>query len=320
MPAAPRPAVLHALLGSFTFLWGANFVLAAMALTELSPLVFSVSRFAAAALVLVPVAWWRPRGDGAPPPRAPAKRDLPRLLVVALLGAVLAPWLGIEGLALTGPGRAALYPAMAPAISVLVGRAMGHERLSRGNLVGIALVAVGSLALGADRLRAGGAWLGDVLLALAVLAAVAELHLIERLAARYGAGAATAWRTGLGTVLYALIASPALVAAPWIELGAWTWVAILAGGVLGVGLGSWVKVAASRVLGPTRVIVYGNLVPLTTWLLGALFVGDVPRLGEALASVLVVLGAFFVQRRGAREHTAPRPVAARAKPTKDTDA
>lgn len=318
MPAGRRALLFHLLLGIFTFLWGANFVLAAVALSELSPLAFSVSRFAAAALVLVPVAWWvrRPasaRGEAAPRPSRPRRRDVPRLLAVAVLGAVVAPWLGIEGLALTGPGRAALYPAMAPAISVLVGRAMGHETLSRGNLAGIALVAGGSIALAADRLGGGGAWLGDLLLALAVVAAVAELHLIKALAQRYGAGAATAWRTALGTLIYAGVASPALAAAPFGSLTGWTWVAILVGGTVGVGLGGWVKVAAGGEIGPTRVIVYGNLVPLTTWLLGALFLGDTPRPGEAVASVLVVAGALLVQIRRATS-----PLAETRKRTKDS--
>lgn len=301
----PRAVVFHALLALFTFLWGANFVLAAKALSELSPLSFSVSRFAAAALVLVPVTRLARRPKRRAEPAKLARRDVPRLLLVAVLGAVVAPWLGIEGLALTGPGRAALYPAMAPAVSVLVGRFMKHERLCRANLLGIALVAGGSLALAADRLRGGGEWLGDLLLALAVLAAVAELHLIKALGDHYGAGRATAWRTALGTALYALVAAPALLAAPWAGLGAWTWIAILAGGMIGVGLGSWVKVAAGSVIGPTRVIVYGNLVPLTTWLLGALFLGDRPSVAEGIASVLVIGGALLVQWRRARAAVAP---------------
>lgn len=310
-----RALVFHALLGLFTFLWGANFVLAAMALAELSPLTFSVSRFAAAALVLVPVTRWarRPASREARDRRL-ARGDVPRLVAVAVLGAVIAPWLGIEGLALTSPGRAALYPAMAPAISVLIGRFMKHETLSRPNLVGIALVAGGSLALAADRLRGGGAWLGDALLALAVVAAVAELHLIQRLSEHYGAGRATAWRTALGTLIYALVASPALVAAPWTGLSGWTWVAILAGGMIGVGLGSWVKVAAGRELGPTRVIVYGNLVPLTTWLLGAVFLAERPSAAEGAASALVIAGALLVQLRRRA------PMAEAADRTKDTGA
>jgi drug/metabolite transporter (DMT)-like permease len=293
---APPPLLSHVALSAFTFVWGANFVLAAVALREVTPIVFSVSRFAFAALLLFPLIFRRTRREGAPRPR-PRPAQLARLVAVAVLGAALAPWLGIEGLARSTAGRAALYPAMAPAISALVGRAMGHETLSATNAGGLLLVGLGSVALAADRIGGGGDVTGDLLLGAAVVAAVAELHLIKALATAWGPATATAWRTTLGTALYALVALPFLLATPWGSLSSWTWVAIVLGGTIGVGLGSWVKVAASEILGPTRVIVYGNLVPLTTALLGALALHQYPSAFEGLAGLFVVAGAFLVQRR-----------------------
>ena len=51
--AADRASTHHSILLVFTLIWGSNFVLAEVALRELAPISFSVSRFLVAGAVLV---------------------------------------------------------------------------------------------------------------------------------------------------------------------------------------------------------------------------------------------------------------------------
>lgn len=296
------PWLHHSVLSLFVFLWGANFVLAEVALREMAPISFSVSRFlmgggALIALFYIQFVVLDRRTEGErrlfPDVRT---RDWPRLLLVAVLGATLAPWLGIEGLGLTHGARASLWLALGPVLSSAFGHLWRTERIGRAGYVGIVLAALGTFALAADGLRPGrGYWLGDLLLFLALLMTVAELHLIKPLVVRYGSIPMVAVRTALGGTLYALIAAPSLLGEPWLRLSAWTWVAILAGGAIGVGVGQWVKVRALDTLGPTRVVLYGNLVPVATLLLAWLTIGTEPAPLEIVAAVLIVVGAFCLQ-------------------------
>ena len=300
----PREAAWphHALLLGFVLLWGGNFVLAEVALREMEPISFSVSRFAMGAgamlaVLYLQVVFTRPAGRerGRLFPHLDPQ-DWPRLLLVSVVGATFAPWLGIEGLDLTHGARASLWLALGPALSCVFGHFFRTERIGVAGFVGIVLAGLGTFALAVDGLRPEqNYWLGDLLLFFALLMAVVELHLIKPLAQRYGPTPMVAARTAIGGSVYLLIALPSLVHEPWLTLDAWTWIAILIGGAIGVGVGQWVKVRALKRLGPTRVILYGNLVPLAALWLAWIAIGTEPSTFELVAGFLIVIGAICIQ-------------------------
>lgn len=292
----------HSLLLLFVFLWGGNFVLAEVALREMTPIAFSVTRFVMGGVAMLAILYAQARGQcrrtGAPFRLFPsvARADWPRLVLVSVLGATLAPWLGIEGLGLTYGARASLWLALGPAVSAALGYLWHTERIGRIGMVGLGLAVLGTLGLALDGLDpARGYWLGDLLLFSGIVLAAAELHLIKPLAARYGATSMVTARTIIGGGLYLLIATPSLVEQTWLALGAWTWIAIVLGGGVGVGIGQWVKVRALRALGPTRVVLYGNLVPLAALFLAWLTIGTDPTLLELGAGALIIVGAILLQ-------------------------
>ncbi|MEX2600215.1 MAG: DMT family transporter [Balneolaceae bacterium] len=286
----------------FTFFWGANFILAEVALREMAPIAFSSARFAIGGLAMLSILYWQTWRDakrmGARFRFFPAmeKRDRNRLIIVAVIGATLAPWMGIEGLSLTHGARASLWLALGPAISSVCGRLMSTETMGRYGYTGVLLTVFGTLTLALDGLRPGqGYWAGDLLLFLALTLTVVELHLIKPLARKYGSISMVALRTLIGGLLYLLIASPALAESAWFDFGFWTWFAILAGGAIGVGIGQWVKVRALRILGPTRVVIYGNLVPIAALFIAWLSIGTDPSLFELAAAILIISGAMLIQ-------------------------
>lgn len=303
----------HMFLMGFTVLWGANFVLAEVALRELSPISFSVSRFLVAAFTMVLVLYIQCRIDSA---KSGVKKSIlpeispshwPLLLLVSLVGATLAPWLGIEGLKLTSAGRASLWLAFGPVLSAGLGYLLHTERISRLGFAGIAIAFLGTMGLALENLSGEqGHALGDTLLFLSLCCTAAELHLLQPLVRVYGPVSMVAIRSVIGGLIYLLIASPSMIHQPWFDLGIWTWVAILAGGAVGVGLGQWVKVRALNTLGPTRVVLYGNLVPPATMILAWLVLQTVPSIVEVLSGALIILGAFFLQMSGLRSVLRPR--------------
>lgn len=281
----------------FTFLWGANFILAEIALKEMSPISFSVARFAMGGVAMFGVYYWQCHREGSFRFFGVIeKKDWGRLLLIALIGATLAPWLGIEGLGLTHGARASLWLALGPALSTGFGHLFRTEQMGLWGYTGVVLAGIGTLVLAIDGLQPEqGYWLGDLLLFMALALTVVELHLIKPLAYKYGSAFVVTIRTVVGCILYLLIASPSLVDQPWLNLGPWTWIAILAGGGIGVGLGQWVKVRALHKLGPTQVVLYGNMVPVAALLIAWLSVGENPTLLEIISACFIVGGAILIQ-------------------------
>lgn len=293
----------------FTFLWGANFILAEIALLEMTPIAFSVARFAMGGVAMFGVYYIQCRRSGSFRFFGLIeKKDWPRLLLIAVIGATLAPWLGIEGLGLTHGARASLWLALGPALSTGFGHLLRTERMGRWGYVGVVLAGIGTLVLAIDGLQPEQRyWLGDLLLLLALALTVVELHLIKPLAYKYGSAFVVTIRTVIGCFFYLLIAAPSLAAQPWLTLGTWTWIAILAGGGIGVGLGQWVKVRALHKLGPTQVVLYGNMVPVAALIIAWLSIGENPTLLEIISACFIVAGAILIQVIDEEARQRPEP-------------
>lgn len=292
----------HSLLLLFTIIWGANFILAEIALAEMLPISFSVSRFAIGGVAMLLLLYFQcyvdAKREGKPLKFFPLveRKDWARLLLVSVLGATLAPWIGIEGLDLTHGSRASIWLALGPVISTGCGVLLRTEKIGTYGYVGIILAGGGTFIMALDGLQTGNAyWIGDLLLLVALIMTVVELHLIKPLARKYGSISMVAMRTAIGGSVYLMIATPSLIGEEWLSFGFWTWFAILAGGAIGVGMGQWIKVRALRSIGPTRVVIYGNLVPLAAMLIAWLSIGENPSLYELIAGLLIIAGAIFVQ-------------------------
>ncbi len=268
----------------------------------MSPIAFSVSRFAMGGMAMFLVMYLQYRAECRNNNGSVSflpdvkKKHWPRLLLVSVIGATLAPWLGIEGLGLTHGARASLWLALGPAVSTGFGYLFRTEQMGKPGYAGVALAVVGTVILAWDGLQPEKEyWLGDFILIIALILTVIELHLIKPLAREYGSVPIVALRTAIGGFLYILIASPALANVTWLSLGLWTWIAILAGGAIGVGIGQWVKVRALKKLGPTQVILYGNMVPVAALLIAWLSIGEDPSLLEIVSAVFIICGAILIQ-------------------------
>lgn len=273
----------------------------------MAPISFSVSRFAMGGIAMLSIlytqCYYDAKATDKPFQFFPIidREDWLRLLVVSIFGATLAPWLGIEGLGLTHGARASIWLALGPAISTGFGVMLRTENMEPSGYIGAILAGLGTVTLAYDGLMVEGYWLGDLLLCIALILTVIELHLIKPLARKYGSVSMVAMRTVIGGTLYLIIASPSLVEEPWLNLGMWTWIAILAGGAIGVGVGQWVKVRALRTLGPTQVVIYGNLVPIAALLIAWLSIGQNPSVYEIIAGILIIIGAIMIQLIDARK-------------------
>ncbi|SFS14995.1 EamA domain-containing membrane protein RarD [Microbacterium sp. cf046] len=132
-------------IGLSVVLWSAAYVGSSWALETGSPAVLSVSRFAIALIVLIPLAARRPA----------FLRTLrePRTILLGLTGVTLYYSLANIGLLFTTPGTAALTAAFLPVLTAAAAVVMIRERLSRRTWIGLALATAGVALVAASGFR-----------------------------------------------------------------------------------------------------------------------------------------------------------------------
>jgi drug/metabolite transporter (DMT)-like permease len=138
--SVPRSSrvLLWGLLGLSNALWGASWVVAKVALRELTPLQISAWRMILAGLVLLPVAVYYAR-------RADLPRGLwPRLALLGLAQAVAAKWCSLWGVQHSTAANAGLLMALEPGFTVALAALVLSERLSAARLTSLALGAAGA--------------------------------------------------------------------------------------------------------------------------------------------------------------------------------
>ncbi len=297
-PDRPRvEARVHAALLLVQLGFGGFHVVAKAVLGTLHPLQLAGLRVAVATPLLLALAWRLER-------RAPARRDLPHLALLGLLGIFANQLLFILGLDLTTATSASVLMPSIPVFAAGAAVALGLERYTPRRAAGVALAVAGSLAMvGPAGLELGSAAaLGDLLVLANCLSYALFLVLQRPLLGRLGALTVIAWSFLFGG------AGVAAVTAPWLlhlEPGAWSprlWAGlayiVLIPTALNYALNTW---AVSRST-PSLVATYTTLQPLAAATLAALFLGERPGWPHALGGALIVAGLALVSR------TAPAPL------------
>ena len=235
-----------------------------------------------------------PSGD--PPLR---RSNAPRVAVVALLGACVAPIALGWGLARTGATTGALLLNLEAVFTVLLARVVYREPI--GRRVALALAATTAagtaLALHEGASLAGGA-LGVMAIAVATLAWAADNTLMRRLADVQPLAVVVA-KGALGASASILLAL--VTGARWPPMP--LTLAVLAAGVLGYGASLLLYLRAQRILGAGRTGSLFAIAPFVGAVIAAIVEGKAPTGTHALAALL--FGAAVVlhaTERHAHEH------------------
>jgi drug/metabolite transporter (DMT)-like permease len=283
----------HAALLLMVVIWAVNFSVSKVALQELRPLAFNALRFPLAAALLLLVL--RRRGSRL----LPARRDLPRLLALGLLGNLLYQMFFIYGLDRTRAGNASLLLAGTPIITALLSSAMGHERVRPRVWLGVIATFGGILLVvlgGREELAAGrDTMTGDLLMFAASIAwafyTVGSRPLIER----YGALPVTAWTLWIGAFGLVVAGLPQTISTDWQSVSALTWVSLVYAGVLSIGVAYIIWYYAVGLLGNTKTSTYSNVVPVIAMAVAWLWLNEVPTAAQLTGTVIILSGVTVAQ-------------------------
>jgi drug/metabolite transporter (DMT)-like permease len=172
--------------------------------------------------------------------------DVPRLLIVALLGGIAGPALLVYGLKSTDAVRASLMLTLEAPFTVLLAATVFREYVSRRVWLAVALITGGAVLLAYPAFTRVGAK-GDVFVALACLAWALDNAISRRLADRDPL-AVVAAKGLLGGSLSLLVA----ILGGWVTVTAGSALGLLALGGVGYGLSLQLYLRAQRIVGTAR--------------------------------------------------------------------
>lgn len=286
-----------------TMLMGSSYPFAKDVLAEMSPLLYSWSRYLIAGLFLFAILRLTRR------PIALPQRDWLPMIGLALVGVALFQACWGLGMARTAPSLGSIVMTTTTAFSAILARIAGR-RLPGLGWAGIAIAFAGVVLVVNNSLTAFTIATSNLDGALIwMVAAFAWALYVERCApynVRLGALRVMAWTTTLGALLLMPIslAFDSLGEFARLDaklLGFWLYTAIFPVGVAFLGIS-----AGLERLGVSRVMVYMYLIPVAGVGLSAAFFGDPLTWARALCGLIVLSGVILT--RVALDRSARVPV------------
>ncbi|MGE5170536.1 MAG: DMT family transporter [Rudaea sp.] len=288
-----------------TLVWGCNWPVLKMGVTELAPLTFRALTlpFAAMGLLLVT----RLSGDSIRIPRA----LWPRVGALALFN--IAGWNGfvLFGVQQLPAGRSSILAYTMPIWATLIAAFVLRERLSPRKLVGLGLGTAGmAVLLGEQAAQLRAAPTGALLILIAAIMWAIGTVLLRKWQPAVPQNALSGWMMLLGWLPLALVAplfDPQPLASALSGLSGRAWFAIAYNIFLAGTLAHWAWFTLARTL-PVAVSSLSSLpVPVVGVISGIVLLGEHPGAQEWIALALVVAALFTVlfQPAGRRAVAAP---------------
>jgi drug/metabolite transporter (DMT)-like permease len=290
-PARPDTTALAAGLFTVT-LWGSAFVGIRAAGTVFAPGSLALARLLVSCVILGAAAMVR-RDP------IPAWRDLIQIAVYGVL------WLAVYSITLNAAerivdaGTASLLVNIGPVVVAILAGVFLHEGFPRNLFAGCAVAFVGCALIGfATTQTSSGAWVGIVLLAIAVLAYSTAIVLQKPVLSRVPSFQVT-WIGVVAATVACLPFAPSLLAElPRATPGAIAWTVYLGAFPTAIGFATW-----SFALGRTRAGQLGTLTylaPLVALLLGWVVLGETLPWLALVGGALALAGVYWARRAPAK--------------------
>ena len=276
------------------FVWGVSFPVLKGLMTVMSPVTLMLIRGIVSCLVMGAIL--RRTGGW----RWPSAEDLPVVLSAGLIGFTLNQILYSWGLHLTTASHSGLIFTITPLFVFAMSQALGHIRLGRVDLFGLALGLGGAvLIIGWPSKGVAGeaSVVGDLLTMGAAVTWGVWTLVAGPILKRRGTLLATLWITLTGTIGLMPFALPSLMRQDW-ALPWWAFVGILYAGTLGGALGSLLWYSAVKRLGAARTAIYANMESFFAVVAAALLLGERVAITSLVGGVAVVAGVLLTRRRG----------------------
>ncbi len=236
-------------------IWAANFSVVKAVLAHIPHLAFNTVRLVGSSTLLLAFTLLDK-------PRVLSRADLPRLLVLALLGHTLSPFTFIFGIDRTSAGNSALLISMTPVVVALLGHMTGQERPSSLTWAGVTASVLGVDLVMDPSSTNGGDTIGDLLILAAAVCWAFYTVGSKSLLGRLGPLRFSAYTMALGSLFYIPFGIPSLLRVQ-LEQVPWTaWLGTVYSFVFALSAAYFFWYYAVSRVGATRTAIYSNLTPV----------------------------------------------------------
>jgi drug/metabolite transporter (DMT)-like permease len=256
------------------------------------PMALATTRVLIATPLLIGLAWLKDR-------RLPARRHLPWLALLGLLGVYLNQILFVIGLKFTTATNAAILMPSIPVFAVGIGWLTRVESIARRKLLGVLLAAGGAVTLLDPRnfsLHDASA-LGTLLILLNCLSYATFLVLQRPLLEQLPWRTVIAWAFLFGGLAVTLTGGSTLAAVEPSAIAPGVWLGVLYIGLVPTFLGYLLNTWAVRRSSATLAATYTTLQPLLTAVLAWIVLGETLGAPQIIGFLLIATGLWLVSWR-----------------------
>jgi drug/metabolite transporter (DMT)-like permease len=284
---------LDFLLLLMILIWGSNFSIVKVALTDFPEGPFNAMRLVVATTVYLAVIF----GSSA---RARLKtlsrRDWIELFFLGSVGTFLYQFCFVASVKRTSVGNGSLIIGVSPIVIALLSAIVGHERIRPVRWLGIGVAMLGLyLVVGHGVDLTGQTWRGDALMMGGVICwavySVASQGILKRESPLLVIGLTFS----IGAMLYVLTMMPVLVKTDWSAVSGFSWVMMLTSALLALNLSYWIWYTGLQRLGGSRTSVYSYLTPVVAMAVAAVWLGE-PVSGNQIAGAGAILAGLLITR------------------------
>jgi len=282
------------MLIGMSLVWGINFTVVKIALTDFSPLSFNSLRFSLASLFLLTLLWVLERDLSF------RREDLVRLVLLGLIGHTIYQLLFIHGIARTTAGNSSLILATMPIFVALLSSVLGIERVGRKVWQGVMLSFVGILFIveGAGRTLTltDQSWIGDLLVLTGTIFWSTYTVLSKPLLQRYSPLKLTTLTMVIGTLPLVLFSVPSLKEQNWSSIPFQGWLSLAFSFCFAIAIGYVIWYTGVSRIGNARTALYENLITVIAVAVAWIFLSETMTLLQVLGAVLVFASLYLARR------------------------
>lgn len=295
-PGAERPpafGLTDLLMLLTTMVWGANVSVIKVSFAELPPHAFNLARFLFSALIYAFIIWRSREGF------AISRKDLPRVVFLAMTGITLYQVFFITGLSRTSASLVSMGNAMTPIFIAVLSTAFGLERLRWTGWLGIVLSVIGfyGIVLGRPNgFNLKGAEVSGVFLILLAGLMWAFYTIFARPVLKKISPTKLAGLTNIiGTAFYLPFAWKEFSRADFSRVTPGGWLGLVYSGSLALVFGFVVWYKSVERVGGARTGVYSNLTPVFGVLSAVIFLGDRISWLQVLSALVIFFGVYLTR-------------------------
>jgi drug/metabolite transporter (DMT)-like permease len=289
-----RFSTIDIMLIWMSLVWGINFSVVKVALTDFSPLSFNAIRFGLASLFLLTFLWVLERDLSF------RREDLGRLVLLGLIGHTIYQLCFIQGIARTTAGNSSLLLATMPIFVALLSSVLGVERVDRKvwysvllSFIGIFLIVQGA---GRTLTMTDQSLIGDLLVLTGTFFWSTYTVLSKPMLQRYSPLKLTTLTMIMGTLPLVLVSVPSLKEQNWGSVSLQGWLSLAYSFCLAIAIGYVVWYTGVSRIGNARTALYENLITVIAVIVAWIFLSERMTLLQVLGAVLVLSSLYLARR------------------------